>query len=242
MTTRVERLSASRRRTARLREVVSPWTHARGEAVLGTKPEGKGQGGFTLVETCVTMVSCVVMLLAFHAATRTSIDTRREVQSSYVRRGVARDFVARLRRLPFGNDGDAAVTASQLTELFDADEDLGGVTLHQLKVRADLPGHTFQLAGEGVAGTWSVRVTGDLNGDGDTADDREGRGDLLRLEVTYEGRLVLETVRTGPSSEAVVEKVDYIVGGVPEPPADGVVRITPMRSAKPVKAHAAPSR
>ena len=59
-------------------------------------------------------------------------------------------------------------------------------------------GHSFQLVDFPYEGLWEVRITGDLNNDGDEDDEREGRGDLLRIDILYNGVLILETMRTAP--------------------------------------------
>ncbi|MCB9891321.1 MAG: hypothetical protein H6833_06730 [Planctomycetes bacterium] len=179
----------------------------------------KGEAGFSLIDVCVTLFVCVVVIYALHSGTRTAMNTRRVVESNYQLQLFANDFVNRLRRLPFGNPGASVATPQQLDDLFDADQDLGTVTLSQLRCAATEDGYSFKLGGNELNRTWRVRVTSDVNGDGDELDEREARSDLVRMEIYYDNRLVVETLRAAESNMTVPDvSVNYITGPIPEPP------------------------
>lgn len=177
--------------------------------------------GFTLIEVCIALTVSVVMLYALHAGTRTAMSTRRTVESEYQVHLFASEFLSRLRRLPFGSPGAPPPTNSELSELFDADQNLGSVTLMQLRVAPGSEGYSFAIASQELRGTWRVRVTSDLNGDGDVADERENRSDLLRAEIHYRDRLRLETLRAAEAPMTLLDtNVDYL-RDLPQPPSRG---------------------
>ncbi len=194
------------------------------------------EAGFSLIDVCVTLFVCVVVIYALHSGTRTAMTTRRVVETNYQLQLFANDFVNRLRRVPFGNPGASPATAQQLDALFDADQDLGTVTLSQLVCPVNQDGHSFKLGGNDLNRTWRVRVTRDVNGDGDEFDDREARSDLMRLEIYYDNRLVVETLRAAdPNLTSLDGGVNYITGTVPEipPPTAGGPAPTPTPTPPP---------
>ena len=177
--------------------------------------------GFTLVEVCITLTVSVLVLYALHSGTRTAIDSRRAIDEQYRIQRFADEVMERLRRLPFGAPSASAPSPGQLAELFDADTDLGNITFSHLRVDATAHGHSFRVASDGTSASWRVRVTSDLNGDGDNNDDRENRHDLLRCELYYNDRLVIETLRCAEASVTSLDSTaDYLVGIKP-PPAPG---------------------
>ncbi len=106
-----------------------------------------------------------------------------------------RDLMDRLTRLELGNDPAGSVTNAQLQELLDDDDDLGTGTLSSMRLGpADL-GTPFELAWFPHPGNWTIRVTSDLNLDGDEADETEGRADVLRVDLYFDGSPLLSTIR-----------------------------------------------
>jgi hypothetical protein len=127
---------------------------------------------------------------------------------------MATEFVSRLRRIPFGAASDLAASSAQLTDLFDDDDDLGSVSLSQLVHPPLGSGHMFTMATKDISGTWSIRVTRDLNGDGDLLDERENRSDLVRITIYFENRRILDTIRAAEPSATILDVgVNYLGGG-----------------------------
>ncbi len=176
----------------------------------------RSEQGFSLVDVCVTLSVSVIMLYALHSGTRTAIRTRQTVESQYQLHLYAAEFLSRIRRLPYGNIADPAPSATQLQELFDADQDLGSITASQLVVPPTDDGLLFTMSSREIRGTWRVRVTHDVNGDGDTTDAREGRQDLMRIEIYYQDRLMFESLRAADPIMTSGEVVDY-TSGLPTP-------------------------
>ena len=115
-----------------------------------------------------------------------TLDTRsREEQQGQM-------YLERLSALPFGASNAAAASAGDLSELFDPDEIFGLATLHSLRA---FGAAEFTVQNARLPGRWRVLVDRDLNGDGDEADPQEGRNDLLRCAVFYDGRLLDQVVR-----------------------------------------------
>lgn len=182
------------------------------------------EAGFSLIDVCVTLFVCVVVIYALHSGTRTAMETRKTVEQNYQLQLFTNDFVNRLRRLPFGNPGSPGVSGAQLDALFDADQDLGNASFIQLRVPATSDGYSFLMAGNEFTKAWRVRVTNDLNGDGDTSDDREGRNDLMRIEIYYDNRLLVETLRGAEANLTALDtSADYLTGvpAIPPPSTGG---------------------
>lgn len=91
----------------------------------------------------------------------------------------------------------------QLSEYFQGTD----VTLTQLQPLSPLTWR-YEQGGKtyfGPEGTWSIVVSRDLNGDGDTSDPLElatqTNEDLLRVEIQFNGRRILRTLRSRMPSE-----------------------------------------
>jgi hypothetical protein len=149
----------------------------------------------TMIELAIALVLTSLLLYALHSTLQSSIRGRRAVARDDAVMRLARDYMDRLTVIPFGNATDPAPAPDQLTELFDGDGDLGNITLHQVRVPATSPGRSFSVDAGGSRGRWQVKVSDDLNGDGSVGGPREGRPDLLRLEIRCDGRLQLATLR-----------------------------------------------
>ncbi len=171
--------------------------------------------GFTLVEVTVSMVVSVILLLALHTGTKTAIDTRKRVEREFAINQAACRLVARLMRVPFGHlVGRLAPSSAQLDEVFDDDDDAGTLSLAQLLVAPDHDGYRFQAISRLGSGRWEVRITNDLNGDGDNTDAREGRADLFRIEVFFAGRPIVQTLREAPAAQTQTDtSVTYATHG-----------------------------
>ncbi len=153
------------------------------------------EAGLSLVETVITMVLAVLMLYGLHSTLSMSMKGRVAADKIDQVHGHAMDFANRLRQISFGSAGAGTPSAAQLDELFDDDQDLGTVTLHQLVVQPNQPGWSFQMARNGIVGTWRIKVSRDLDRNGALGGAREGRNDLLGIEIWFGNRLQLHVLR-----------------------------------------------
>lgn len=156
------------------------------------------QRGSSLVETMLVASLMATVLTTIGIGLRAGHSSRREMQRKVALTAVASELLDRLERIPFGNDGDAGASGGQLDELFDGDTDLGSATLISLRGAPGAEGPSFALQDFPWGGMFEVRVDADLNGDGDEDDDREGRPDLLRINILWDGKLLIESIRAAP--------------------------------------------
>jgi prepilin-type N-terminal cleavage/methylation domain-containing protein len=176
--------------------------------------KGKDQQGFTLVEVVLTFAILAVAttalgLVELSNARRSQYLKQRDISFA---RGQA--IMERILRVPFGAPGATPASPQQLDLLFGSDEDVRQLTLTQLQqVDRDGDGKvddqplTFTLEGVEDKGVWEVLIDSDLDGNGviepviDTVETREGRSDLLRLEIRRNGKTVLKTLRARTPQE-----------------------------------------
>lgn len=168
--------------------------------------------GFTLVELVAALTLSIVLLYALHSTLQSSIATRLKSEQVYHANQLAETFVQRLRQVPFGRPTDAPATGGQLSGLFASTPSLGTTTLHQVKVAADQPGHSFVVAGNGTSGTFRVKVSSDLDGDGTITGAREGRDDLMRVEIWFNDRLLAATLRAAEPTETTKDTTANYLG------------------------------
>ncbi len=151
--------------------------------------------GFSLVELMLSLSLVVVTLILLQSTLFSAIKNRVATAEQDQRNAMAYDLIQRLTAIPFGKQGDPAATGAQLSELFDDDQDLGTVNLKNLQTAPATPGHSFTTNLDGVTTAWRISVTSDLDGDGLTTSFREGRPDLLQIEIYAQGRLMFRTAR-----------------------------------------------
>lgn len=159
--------------------------------------------GFSLVEVVGALTLSIVLLYALHSTLRASISARVASERTHAVRQLAENFLQRLRQIPFGRVTDGVASGGQLSGLFASTPDLGTTSLHQVKVAPDQPGHSFVVAGSGFRSTFRVKVSTDLDGDSVLAGAREGRSDLMRIEVWCDDRLLTSTLRAAEPADTV---------------------------------------
>jgi len=170
--------------------------------------------GFTLIEvilafSILAVAMAVLALVEISNARNSSALKQRDIAFA---RGQA--MMERIMRLPFGSPNSPPLSGSDLDRLFGSDDDAQAISLTQLQQRdtngdgtIDQEPFRFQLEGVEDAGTWEVRVDSDLDGNGlieatvAGVPTREGRGDLLRIEILHNGRAVLKTLRSRSPQE-----------------------------------------
>lgn len=151
--------------------------------------------GFSLLELCASAALAALLLLTLQSTLQSSIHTRMQSRVLEIRHSQADDYLQRMLVIPFGTGSEPAPTPAELTEFFDDDAELGPITLRQIQTPAGEPGHSFTTAREGITTLWRIAVTDDLDGDGTSIGMREGRPDLLGIEIYADNRLMLRTVR-----------------------------------------------
>jgi hypothetical protein len=151
--------------------------------------------GFTIVELTAALAFAVLMLLTLQTTLTSTVKTRERTNRHDAVQGQAYEYLQRLMVIPFGLTTDGAASALQLSELFDEDADLGNVTLQQVRVDVGQTGHVFRTLRDDVTTDWRVLVSNDLDRDGLTTGPREGRPDLLQIEVWADNRLMFRSLR-----------------------------------------------
>jgi prepilin-type N-terminal cleavage/methylation domain-containing protein len=151
------------------------------------------QRGFSLIEVLFTLGAIAVLSLGVASGVVTGHKATRVLEDEALVSARAAEFQERLLAIPFGTADDEAASGSQLDELFDEDDVFGTATLHAVRAFGTAQ---FEVANFPVDGKWRIVVDNDLNGDGtiDTTQD-EGRADLLRIAVFFDGRNVAQVLR-----------------------------------------------
>ena len=162
-----------------------------------------GQHGFTLIEMTLVLAMLVAIFSALAVGVRSGHAANAEIERRVALTLMADDLMDRLFRIDFGQASDGAASASQLSALFDDDDDLGTCTLTNLRVFSGAAGYQFQLADFAHPGIFEVLVSTDLNGDGDEFDANENTSEVFRLDVNFlrpDGKTerVMECVRARP--------------------------------------------
>jgi len=180
----------------------------------GTRGKLCGQQGFTLIEVVLTFSILAVATIALGLVEISNARRTQDLKERDISFARGQAFMERILRMPFGGPNPAPMTAADYDTLFGTDDDVRGVSLTQLEQKdADGDGRVdsgpirFQLEGVEDSGVWEVFVDGDLDGNGVIEETiagvstREGRGDLLRIEIRRDGLTVLKTLRARTPQE-----------------------------------------
>jgi len=153
--------------------------------------------GFHLIEFAIVAAILAIVSLSLASGVTSTASATRSLEDRSREEQQAQMYLERLQVVPFGPSNAAAASAGDLSEFFDDDEVFGLLTLHSL--RAFGPAE-FTVRDAGLPGRWSVSADRDLNGNGveDNDDPSEGRNDLIRCAVYYNGRLVDQVIRFDP--------------------------------------------
>ena len=176
--------------------------------------ERKGQSGFSLVEVVLTFSILAVATTALGLVELSTSRRSQELKERDIAFGRGQAIMERLLRMPFGQPDAPAATARDLDILFGSDEDVRQVSLTQIQQRdangdgvVDAEPIRFHLDGVEDKGLWEIHVDADLDGNGRIEPSiagvatREGRTDLLRVEIRRNGRTVLRTLRARTPQE-----------------------------------------
>ncbi len=160
----------------------------------------QGERGFTLIELSIAMIASTVVMLVLYGSVTMSVRSRATVQRKHHVSKLAADYLNRLREIPFGTPADPTATNAELTELLDDDYDLGTGSLYGMLVGPTAAGYSFQIRTHGDLTTWRIKVTQDLDGNGVVSGGREGRSDILRIDIFAQNRRVMYSIRAAEPS------------------------------------------
>jgi type II secretory pathway pseudopilin PulG len=185
----------------------------------------KGQAGFSLIEVVLTFSILAVATTALGLVELTNARRSQYLKQRDIAFARGQAIMERVLRVPFGAPGAAKANAGELDLLFGSDDDVRAVSLTQLQQRdlnddgvVDEPPYRFTLKGVEEKGNWEVFVDADLDGNGkieqliDGVETREGRSDLLRLEIRRNGKTVLKTLRARTPQEQEESAQDIDLG------------------------------
>ena len=152
------------------------------------------QGGFSLLEVVFSLSALSMSVVSVGLGVHQGMQVSREIRDMETVQAQAQAFLDVLLAQSFGNVADPTPDPEQLDEIFDNDLEGGDVTLQQLtNWPPQNEGWVFSLANFPVTGVWRVQVDTDFNDDGAIAGGLEGRDDVLRVKVFFDGRLILST-------------------------------------------------
>jgi len=182
--------------------------------------KSKSQAGFSLIEVVLTFSILAVATTALGLVELSNSQRTQDLKRRDIAFGRGQAIMERILRVPFGAPGAVAATGTQLDILFGSDEDVRQVSLTQLQQLdrnndgvVDDPRITFKLEGVEDHGEWEIFIDNDLDGNGliepifppppatGGVETREGRSDLLRIEIRRNGRTVLKTLRARTPQE-----------------------------------------
>jgi type II secretory pathway pseudopilin PulG len=176
--------------------------------------KSKGQAGFSLVEVVLTFAIMAVATTALGLVELSNSRRTQELKERDIAFGRGQAIMERILRMPFGAPGSTAATAEKYDILFGSDEDVRQVSLTEVQQRdedsdgvVDSGPIKFTLEGVEDKGEWEVFIDADLDGNGtiepvvDGIETREGRSDLMRIEIRRNARTVLKTLRARTPQE-----------------------------------------
>ena len=172
------------------------------------------QSGFTLIEVILTFSILAIGTTALGLVEISNAQRQRDLKSRDVAFSRGQAIMERILRMPFGTPDAMGLTSTQYDSLFGSDGDVRTMSLTQIQqtdANADGTIDTqpikFKLEGVEDNGVWEVFVDSDLDGNGavepivDGVETREGRTDLLRIEIRRNGRTVIRTIRARTPQE-----------------------------------------
>lgn len=172
------------------------------------------QAGFTLIEVMLTFSILAIATTALGLVELSNAQRKQHLKARDIAFARGQAIMERVLRMPFGTPGAAELTNVQYDALFGTDADVRSMSLTQIQQRdndsdgvVDDKPIRFKLDGVEDAGVWEVFVDSDLDGNGkieptiDGVETREGRTDLLRIEIRRDDRIVLRTIRARTPQE-----------------------------------------
>jgi type II secretory pathway pseudopilin PulG len=156
--------------------------------------------GFSLISVMVAMAMLAMVTMAYVLTDITRFRAEKTLKEHQVAHSLTQTYLARLDSLQFGHldYGPGERIGEQADMVFGSDQPLG-VSAPTLMQLASISPMSFNIAGTPAKGRWTVIIDNDLDGDGfiDVEDDlsREGRNDIVRIVILYDGRTMTSTKR-----------------------------------------------
>ena len=179
-----------------------------------TVNRAKAEAGFSLIEVMITFSILAVATTALGLVELGNARRSQDLKERDISFARGQAFMERILRMPFGSPSQGTMSGSGLDTLFGTDKDVRTLGLTQLQqADSDADGVIddgpvrFKLEGVEDAGEWEVFVDSDLDGNGkietivDGIETREGRSDILRIEIRRNGKTVLKTIRARTPQE-----------------------------------------
>jgi len=183
------------------------------------------QVGFSLIEVVITFAILAIATTALGLVELQNSRRSQDLKQRDIAFSRGQAIMERILRVPFGTPDATAPTPYQLDVLFGSDMDVREVSLTQLMQRdtdgdgvIDDEPYRFVLEGVEEKGVWEIFVDQDLDGNGriepvlEELETREGRSDILRVEVRRNGRTVLKTLRARTPQEQEEQGQDIDLG------------------------------
>ncbi len=174
----------------------------------------KAEAGFTLIEVMITFAILAVATTALGLVELGNAKRSQHLKERDIAFARGQAFMERILRMPFGSPSQGSMSGSDYDTLFGTDKDVRNLGLTQLRQTddngdgvVDSGPARFKLEGVEDAGEWEVFVDSDLDGNGriepvvDGVETREGRTDILRIEIRRNGKTVLKTIRARTPQE-----------------------------------------
>jgi prepilin-type N-terminal cleavage/methylation domain-containing protein len=174
----------------------------------------KSQQGFTLIEVILTFSILAIATTALGLVELSNARRQQDLKARDIAFTRGQAIMERILRMPFGTPDAMELTDTQYDSLFATDSDVRSMSLTQIQQKdanddgnIDVEPISFKLEGVEDNGTWEVFVDNDLDGNGriepiiDGVETREGRSDLLRIEIRRNGRTVIRTIRARTPQE-----------------------------------------
>ena len=198
--------------------------------MMTTSPSPRrGEAGFSAIEAILILALLATTTLGITESILSSQQGLRHIEDDSVLFDQAQTVMNRLSAISFGTGSEGAADPWDLVNLITVENNLRGsanshgimsspgliqslftgsnATLTQLAPISPMEWE-YSVNGDtyfGPPGRWSLVVDRDLNGDGDLLDPMEvataGSADLFRIEIRFEGRRILKTIRSRNPSE-----------------------------------------
>ena len=187
--------------------------------------KSRRQAGLSLIESTITLGVTVVVLGGFGLSVLSTQSATEGMREHDMVRAQSAKYMERLIALPYGTLADPPARAPELQELFDDNAVItGGGPLSLMALRTPIgnEGWRFRVQGFEARGVFEIEINSDLDGngtrrgvrgpetptmsgglsagDGTTVTDleAEGRAELLRVEIFWNGESLLRTMRAAP--------------------------------------------
>ena len=178
------------------------------------KTHKSAQSGFTMIEVILTFAILAIATTALGLVELGNSQRQQHLKARDIAFARGQAFMERILRMPFGTPNATGLTNQEYDTLFGTDDPVTTMSLTQIQQK-DMDGDgdvdetpiRFMLKGVEDEGIWEVFVDSDLDGNGliepliDGVDTREGRSDLLRIEIRRNQKIVLRTIRARTPQE-----------------------------------------